>query len=419
MQLLRGTKDILPSDISIWQYIYYHAQNILQLSNYKEIRTPIIESTSLFNRSIGDDTDIVNKEMYSFQDQGSRYITLRPEGTASVARAFISNRMYAQNKIHRLWYYGPMFRYERPQQGRQRQFHQLGIECLGSDSPLADVEVIRLAIKILNDFKYNEHILEINSIGNAAERNIYKYKLKDYLEPYFHDLDNDSKNRLQSNPIRILDTKNNNTLAILQEAPRLISCLETDSLNHFDKVCEHLQDLNIMYHINHNLVRGLDYYNYTAFEIKENKSNQQNTICGGGRYDHLIKQIGGPQTPAVGWAIGIERLILLINNYIKTKNSVSIYIVMQGNEAQIQVWNIIQILEKHQITFELDLSNLSLSKQLKKANLSQADICLIIGETEIQEQCVKLKWLKTRKQCTIHINKLSNYLYYIKKFVNT
>nr|QCI06562.1 Histidine-tRNA ligase [Erythroglossum lusitanicum] len=415
MQPLRGTKDILPNETYIWQYIYEIAEKILSLSNYKEIRTPIIENTSLFTRSIGDDTDIINKEMYTFEDQGKRKITLRPEGTASIARAFISNKLYIDKKVQRLWYYGPMFRYERPQYGRQRQFHQLGIECIGSLSPIADIEVIRLAIKILNILNCSKYTLEINSIGNLEERNIYKEKLIDYLTQYKEDLDEDSKKRLYNNPLRILDSKNSKTQEILLEAPQLQSYLNSESIKHFHEICDHLQYLNIHYNINTKLVRGLDYYNYTAFEIKTKELNNQNTICGGGRYDKLIEQLGGPNTPSVGWAIGLERLLLIIQNNLNLKNQeLDIYIAIKGYEAQQKIWNIIEILEEYNIRFELNLNQNNLQKQLKKANQLGAKICLIMAENEIINQYITIKYLKTGRQEIIKINNLRTYLYSLK-----
>lgn len=415
MQSLRGTKDILPNEIHIWQYIYEIVEEILSLSNYKEIRTPIIENTSLFTRSIGDGTDIINKEMYTFKDQGKRNITLRPEGTASIARAFISNKLYAEKKLQRLWYCGPMFRYERPQYGRQRQFHQLGIECIGSLSPMADIEVIRLAIKILNLLNCSKYILEINSIGSLEERNIYKEKLVDYLKKYNEDLDEDSKKRLYSNPLRILDSKNSKTQEILLEAPQLQSYLQSQSIKHFHEICEHLQYLNIHYNINTKLVRGLDYYNYTAFEIKIKELNNQDTICGGGRYDKLIEQLGGPSTPSVGWAIGLERLLLIIQKNLNIKDQeLDIYIATKGHEAQKKIWNIIEILEEYNIRFELDLNQSSLQKQLKKANQFGAKICLIMGENEIINKYITIKYLQTGHQEIVDINNLRTYLYSLK-----
>nr|QCI08076.1 Histidine-tRNA ligase [Plumaria plumosa] len=418
MQPLRGIKDILPHEIKIWQEIYHIANKILSLNNYSEIRTPIIESTNLFTRSIGNDTDIVNKEMYSFSDQGNRNITLRPEGTASIARAFISNQMYVNSKIHKLWYLGPMFRYERPQQGRQRQFHQLGIELIGCPHPIADVEVIRLAIQILKAINYREYQLEINSIGNLEERQNYCKALINYLIPYKSELDEDSQKRLINNPLRILDSKNSRTQEILLKAPKLKSHLKSQSIQHFNKVCKQLKNLNIPYYINENLVRGLDYYNYTAFEIKTKLLNNQSTICGGGRYDTLIEQLGGPHTPSVGWAIGLERLILLMDHDLKSNlNNKVIYLALKGDNAQIKIWEIIKILEKQQLHFEIDISNSNLNKQLKRANILGSQICFIFGDDEINNNYITIKWLYTGKQITINIDKLEEYLKYIKKYI--
>nr|YP_010985895.1 histidine tRNA synthetase [Grateloupia asiatica]WOL36813.1 histidine tRNA synthetase [Grateloupia asiatica] len=411
MQPLRGTKDILPNDIVLWQHIYNKAKEILTLSNYSEIRTPILESTSLFSRSIGNETDIINKEMYSFIDQGKRQITLRPEGTASVVRSLISNRLYQKSKTNRLWYLGPMFRYERPQQGRQRQFHQLGIECIGSINPMADAEVIRLATQLLHELQCFNYKIEINSIGNLQERNVYKESLIEYLLSYKEDLDNDSETRLATNPLRILDSKNKKTQEILKYAPSLNKYLGSESKTHFDSVCQYLNELDIEYNINDQLVRGLDYYNYTAFEMKVDELGSQDTICGGGRYDCLIKQLGGPDTPAVGWAIGIERLLSIIkdNLQIQTKHPV-IYIATQGVEAQRKIWNIIKTLERYRINFELDLYNNNLQKQIKRAYKSNASICLILGDDEISKQEITLKYLNKNMQKRIFTTDLSKEL---------
>nr|YP_009654463.1 Histidine-tRNA ligase [Pleurostichidium falkenbergii]QCH39750.1 Histidine-tRNA ligase [Pleurostichidium falkenbergii] len=417
MQPLRGTKDILTTEIKIWQKIYEITQKILRVYNYEEIRTPIIESTELFERSIGNFTDIVNKEMYSFEDQKKRSITLRPEGTASIARAFISNKLYADNSIKRLWYLGPMFRYERPQKGRQRQFHQLGIECIGSKTPMADVEVIRLAINLLKDLLVkDEYILEINSIGNLQERELYKNDLVEYLHKYENELDQDSRKRIYQNPLRILDSKNLKTQEILMEGPNLTKYLNKSSSDHFEVVCKNLNYLNIEYKINSYLVRGLDYYNYTAFEIKTKKSNQQNTICGGGRYDNLIEQLGGPSVPAVGWAIGIERLIMLIDkNFIKKIETNSIYIAINNLNNNYMMWDIVKMLEENGLQFELDLTNNNLSKQIKKASQLKKRICLIIGEKEIINNYVTIRWLTTATQQTFKIQELRQYLQYLKR----
>nr|YP_010204058.1 histidine-tRNA synthetase [Ahnfeltia fastigiata]UAT97547.1 histidine-tRNA synthetase [Ahnfeltia fastigiata] len=405
MQPLRGTRDILPNETIFWQYIYNTVLRVLTTSSYHEIRTPILESTSLFKRSIGNGTDIVNKEMYSLIDQGNREITLRPEGTASIARSFISNKLYQESQINRLWYLGPMFRYERPQSGRQRQFHQLGVECIGSISPMADTEVIHMAIKILTQLNCKDYQLEINSIGDLAERNKYKTDLKDYLKYYNRDLDIESQKRLEINPLRILDSKNLQTQEILIKAPRLQNYLKSDSIQHFNLVCKYLNNLNINFQINNMLVRGLDYYNYTAFEVKTHLLGSQDTICGGGRYDNLIKQLGGPNTPAVGWAIGLERLLMLVKSKLDIDYpKVDLYIATQSLAAKDKIWSIILILEKYNINFELDLSDSSFQKQLKRANKSKAIGCLILGENEIQNNTVTIKWLVTGDQEIIEYN---------------
>nr|YP_010865182.1 histidine tRNA synthetase [Campylaephora boydenii]WGT74060.1 histidine tRNA synthetase [Campylaephora boydenii] len=404
MQPLRGTKDILPDENILWQYIRKIITPILSSSNYNEISTPIIENTELFQRSIGKGTDIINKEMYSFNDQGQRSITLRPEGTASIARAFISNKMYNFSSVNRLWYLGPMFRYERPQNGRQRQFHQLGIECIGSHNPIADVEVIRLATKILNKLEYKKYQLEINSIGQIEEREIYKNMLVNYLQKYINDLDQDSKVRIKTNPLRILDSKCHKTQEIIYDAPKLISYLKSESREYFDNVCELLNSLAIPYNINYNLVRGLDYYNDTAFEIKTQELGSQDTICGGGRYDSLIKQLGGPNTPSVGWAIGLERLIMLIKNeFTSTNNNPYVYLISQNLNTQKYMWTIISILEEQNIKFELDLSFTNFSKKLKKAYKSGAKKCIIIGENEVHTQTMTIKDLQSNYQNTIKL----------------
>nr|YP_010195633.1 histidine-tRNA ligase [Gracilaria baiana]UAD83030.1 histidine-tRNA ligase [Gracilaria baiana] len=414
MQPLRGTKDILPHEITYWQHVYNKASAILSLHNYSEIRTPIIESTNLFQRTIGEETDIINKEMYTFTDQSNRNITLRPEATASIARAFVNNKLY-QNKLQKLWYLGPMFRYERPQNGRQRQFHQLGIECIGSLSPMADAQVIHLANELLYQLELKDYTLEINSIGSLEERQIYKIDLVEYLLQYKKDLDKDSQNRLYSNPLRILDSKNIKTQEILKYAPNLSKYLNKTSAEHFHTVCKHLENLSIPYIINHKLVRGLDYYNQTTFEMKTNSQDRQNTICGGGRYDNLIEQLGGPKTPAVGWAIGLERLLQIIEQeLILSQQPINVYIATQGLEAQKKIWKIIQNLEKENIKFELDLSNTSFQKQIKRASKLGAKFCIILGDQEINDNCITTRKLDEHKQYTISYSTFLEEIYKLK-----
>nr|YP_010484949.1 histidine tRNA synthetase [Hypnea cervicornis]UVW80643.1 histidine tRNA synthetase [Hypnea cervicornis] len=418
MQLLRGTKDILPDEIVLWQHIEKTASKIMKLANYHEIRTPIIESTSLFKRSIGNGTDIVNKEMYNFIDQNSREITLRPEGTASIARAFINHKLYKSNTTNRLWYLGPMFRYERPQQGRQRQFHQLGLECIGSLNPMADAEVIRIAHKLLKELGCSDYMMEINSIGQLEERKKYKQSFIEYLEPYIDDLDNNSRNKLYTNPLKILDSKNIKTKEIIYNAPCLYDYLDIPSKKHFEKVCEYLEFLNIQYNINKQLVRGLDYYNYTAFEIKTKSLGTQDTICGGGRYDSLIQELGGPNIPAVGWAIGIERLLLTIKNQLndkKQKNKPLVYLAINGQNTEKEILNIIQLLEHKGISYHLDLDNNSLQKQLKKADKQGAKACLIMRDYEITNNCITLKKLSTSEQEQFSIMNIDHLIQTLEK----
>nr|YP_009397119.1 Histidine-tRNA ligase [Spyridia filamentosa]ARW66305.1 Histidine-tRNA ligase [Spyridia filamentosa] len=416
MQPSRGTKDILPNEIILWQTIYDKVKNILTLSDYKEIRTPIFENTEIFKRSIGSDTDIINKEMYSFKDRGGRDITLRPEGTASVIRAFLSNKLYASNEIHRMWYLGPMFRYERPQAGRQRQFHQLGVECIGSYNSLADAEVIRLAEKILNELNCINYTIEINCIGNQKERDVYKKKLTEYLLKYEQDLNEESKRRIKTNPLRILDSKDQKVQEILTNAPQIASHLELDSLQHFNELREHLNNSNIKYTINKNLIRGLDYYNCTAFEIKTDSEYQQNAICGGGRYDQLIQQLGGPNIPSVGWAIGIERLIKEIKKtFVVNNNKNIIYLANYGTKARKEIWKIINILEQEKIAFHLDLSNNNFQKQLKKAHKIGAKLCILLGNNEIENNILTIKNMDTGEQTQISCDNIYNYFKSIKK----
>nr|YP_009237446.1 histidine tRNA synthetase [Wildemania schizophylla]AKS28493.1 histidine tRNA synthetase [Wildemania schizophylla] len=416
IQATRGTKDILPSELKYWQFVHNKIYKILQCANYQEIRTPIFENSNLYDRGIGADTDIVNKEMYRFRDRSNRDITLRPEGTAGVVRAFIENRMDSHDKLQRLWYNGAMFRYERPQSGRQRQFHQLGIELIGSADARADSEVIHLAMTIFNDLNLKNLQLNINSIGKIEDRNIYQAKLSDYLERYYDDLDRDSQNRLSSNPIRILDSKNIHTQQILDGAPIISDCLSIESQQHFDNVCNYLAILAIPYTINKKLVRGLDYYNDTAFEIKTLNSLGQDTVCGGGRYDSLIEQMGGPKTPAVGCAIGLERLLTLAKDTVNLPDEpVNFYIATQGSAANKTGMTIMKFLHQQSCTVELDLNSKTFSKQIKQANKKKAIACIIIGEQEIQQGNVIIKWMLKQEQENIPITQFKERISYLKK----
>jgi histidyl-tRNA synthetase len=406
IQALRGTRDILPEEVGYWQLIEDTAREILTRAVYQEIRPPIFEQTDLFERGIGEATDVVGKEMYTFQDRGDRSITLRPEGTAGVVRAYISNKLHAQG-IQRLWYTGPMFRYERPQAGRQRQFHQIGLELLGSGAPRADVEAIAIATEILQALGLKNLTLDINSVGRGEDREKYRQALVTYLESYQADLDEDSRDRLTRNPLRILDSKDPKTQEIARNAPKLIDNLSDESKKHFDSVLQLLTDLNIPYQINHCLVRGLDYYTHTAFEIKSDDLGAQATVCGGGRYDGLVAELGGAETPGIGWAMGMERLVLLLQQLHQSPvTQPDFYIVSKGEAAEAQALVIAQRLRGAKFTVELDLSGSAFGKQFKRADRSGALACLVLGDTEAENKTVNLKWLASGEQQSIAQNEL-------------
>ncbi|MBR8827843.1 MAG: histidine--tRNA ligase [Gomphosphaeria aponina SAG 52.96 = DSM 107014] len=407
IQAIRGTRDILPSEVGYWQKIEQLAARILSQAGYEEIRPPIFEATSLFARGIGEATDVVGKEMYSFTDKSDRHLTLRPEGTASVVRAYIENKLYVESGVQRLWYAGPMFRYERPQAGRQRQFHQIGVELLGSGDPRADVEAIALATEILQNLGLKSLQLDINSVGNPEDRTSYRQALVNYLTPYKNELDKDSQERLSRNPLRILDSKEKKTQAIAQNAPSILDYLGEKSLQHFEKVQQLLTALGIKYTINPRLVRGLDYYTHTAFEIQAADLGAQATVCGGGRYDRLVQQLGGPETPAIGWAMGMERLILLLQKLEKPPiKAPDFYLVSRGETAATMALVLASSLRQLGFQVELDLSGSAFAKQLKRADRSKTVATLVLGEEEVSNKTVQLKWMASGKQQVIETSKL-------------
>ena len=402
IQAIRGTKDILPEEIGYWQLIESVTAKIFARAAYQEIRAPIFEQTNLFERGIGEATDIVGKEMYTFQDRGDRSITLRPEGTAGVVRAYIQHRLNAMGGVQRLWYRGPMFRYERPQAGRQRQFHQIGVESIGSADARADVEVIALATDILQTLGLNQLQLTLNSVGDREDRQRYRQALIDYLSPYQNELDADSQQRLTRNPLRILDSKDERTQEINRHAPSILDYLGDASKQHFERVKQLLSDLGIAYELNPCLVRGLDYYTHTAFEIISHDLGAQATVCGGGRYDGLVGELGGAETPAVGWAIGMERLILLLQqSQSSPKLTPDFYLVSRGDKAEAAALVLAQRLRAADFTVEMDVSGSAFAKQFKRADRSGAPACLILGEAEAENETVQLKWMKTKEQETM------------------
>ncbi len=404
IQALRGTRDILPEEVGYWQWVESVARDILNVAAYQEIRTPIFELTALFERGIGEATDVVGKEMYTFNSRGENpySITLRPEGTAGVVRSYIENHLDVKGGIQRLWYMGPMFRYEAPQAGRQRQFHQLGVEVLGSADSRADAELIAIATDILQTLGLKNLHLYINSVGSPEDRQSYRQALVDYLAPYKEELDPDSQVRLDRNPLRILDSKDKRTQAIVEDAPSIVNYLGTESRRYFEQVKARLTDLGIAYELNPRLVRGLDYYTHLAFEIVSDDLGAQATVCGGGRYDGLVAELGGPSTPAVGWAMGLERLIILLQQLQQPPaKALDFYVVSRGEAAEGQALKLATQLRRIGFSVELDLSGSAFKKQFARADKSGAVACLILGDEEAANQTVKLKWMATKEQNAI------------------
>ncbi|MEL7359075.1 MAG: histidine--tRNA ligase [Cyanobacteria bacterium J06634_6] len=403
IQAIRGTRDILPAESPLWQAIEMLAHDVLASYAYREIRTPVFEQTELFARGIGEATDAVGKEMYSFEDRGGRSIALRPEITAGLVRAFIQNKLFAQGGVQRLWHLGPAFRYERPQAGRQRQFHQLDVEILGSRDARADVEIIAIATKILNGLGLKALSLDLNSVGSGEDRQTYRDALVAYFTPYKGDLDKDSQDRLTRNPLRILDSKDKRTQEIVVDAPSLLDYLSDDSQRHFDAVQQHLTNIGIAFNINPRLVRGLDYYTHTAFEIQSSDLGAQATVCGGGRYDGLVSQLGGPDTPAIGFGMGIERLIILLEQMgqVNTSPELDIYLISRGEKAELQSVRLADALRENGYLVEIDLSGSAFGKQFKRADRSGAVVGLILGDAEAETEKVQLKWLASGEQAEL------------------
>ncbi|MGF1478165.1 MAG: histidine--tRNA ligase [Cyanophyceae cyanobacterium] len=399
IQAVKGTRDILPAEVGYWQQVEAVAAQILHRAAYQEMRPPVLEHTELFERGIGEATDVVSKEMYTFDDRATppRSLTLRPEVTAGLVRAFIQNSLHTSGGVQRIWCVGPVFRYENPQAGRQRQFHQLDVEAIGSGDPRADVEVIAIATDILNSLGLTKLHLDLNSVGNREDRQHYREALVNYFTPYQNELDKDSQERLGRNPLRILDSKDKRTQEIAQGAPNILDYLSADSQRHFDRVQQLLNVLGINYQLNPRLVRGLDYYTHTAFEIISDDLGAQATVCGGGRYDSLVQELGGPDTPAVGWGMGLERLILLLQQKQIVSSRPDFYIVSRGEQAEAQALVLAQKL-RTQFSVELDLSGSKFAKQFKRADRSAASACLVLGEAEAASNTVQLKWMASGEQ---------------------
>lgn len=396
----RGTKDIFGQDTLTWQKMQENAKNIFQSANYSEIRTPIFEATELFKRGVGDSTDIVNKEMYTFctggKDKNENSITLRPENTAGVVRAYIEHNISRQSPPQKFWYFGPMFRYERPQAGRQRQFHQIGVEVFGAKEPSADAETILMASEFLKSVGVDNLQVELNTLGCPKCREAYRNSIKEVLKPYLKQLCYDCQIRYEKNPLRILDCKDENCRKIF-ECDEIQNVILSDYVcdecaQHFSEVQKYLDTLGINYTRNKLLVRGLDYYTRTVFEIKSNSLGSQNAVCGGGRYDGLVEMLGGPSTPAVGWAMGAERLYELIEKVQPKK--LDYFVVTKYPQQALKVCN---DLRNKGYSCDFDMQNRKFAKQLEKAS-KVANFAVIIGEDEIEKNFYTVKNLSTGEQ---------------------
>ncbi len=410
--LPRGTRDILPDEIDIWHFIETTALNLFEGYNYQEIRTPIFESTELFTRGLGNDTDIVSKEMYTFTDKGDRQLTLRPEGTAPVVRAAIQNQLVTPAYPTKLWYKGPMFRYERPQAGRYRQFHQIGVEHLGSAHPCTDAEVIGMGVRLFDKLGLKNLRVKINSVGCKICRTVIEERLKQFLEKSLPHLCEDCNRRFYHNPLRILDCKNTTCNTYFSGLPDIRLSLCRECKDHFDFVLEYLEILEIKFTVDPRLVRGLDYYTKTTFEILSDELGAQNAVCGGGRYDSLIGQLGGKETPAVGFAFGMERAVMLLQKLQKsfTKRSPLFVLAPIGFSQRPLCFSLLDQLRQSGIRCDMNFTKEDLSSHLKHANRVGAQYTVIIGEKEAESKIARLKNMKTGEQEDIKLTRLRPYL---------
>ncbi len=409
----RGTKDILPEVSANWQYIEQTIREICRLYGYKEIRTPVFEHTELFLRGIGETTDIVSKEMYTFTDRGERSITLRPENTAAVVRSYLEHKLYAESLLTKLFYIGPMFRYDRPQAGRYRQFHQFGIEALGSKGPAIDAEVIILAVQLLERLGLQELNLFLNSVGCPECRPVYRTKLQEHLREKTSELCGDCQSRFERNPMRILDCKKEKCAEESTGAPHIVDCLCDDCSAHFEQLKALLTSAGIGFTLNPRLVRGLDYYTKTAFEIQYAPLGSQSAVCGGGRYDGLVAECGGQATPSIGFAVGIERILLALEKQgllPETSNKIDVFVSPMGKEMQNAAFTLLCALRKNGITADMDFMNRNIKGQMKQANKYPARFVAIIGEDEMAQGKVMLKNMESGIQKLVATHEVQNML---------
>lgn len=405
----KGTADILPGESEKWQFVEETARLLFKDYQFHEIRTPIFEHYEVISRSVGDTTDIVSKEMYDFYDKGERHVTLRPEGTAPIVRSFVENKLFGPEfqKPYKVYYMGPMFRYERPQAGRLRQFHQIGAEVFGSNNPATDVETMMMAMDFYEQLGIKHIKLVINSLGSREDRVAYRQALIDYLEPQMAELSKDSQNRLHNNPLRVLDSKDKKDQVIVENAPSILDYLSEESANFFQEVKTMLDGLEVPYVIDHRMVRGLDYYNHTIFEIMSDApgfGGAITTICAGGRYDGLVSELGGPETAGFGFGLGVERALITIEAEgieVPILNTIDAYVVGLGEETSIEVLKLVQGIRQAGFSAERDFMNRKAKAQFKTANKLNATFVLTIGETELAAGNVNMKHMATGKEKTV------------------
>lgn len=413
IQKMKGTVDLLPEDTRLWQYVEDSARAVFDAYRFEEIRTPFFEAFELFSRSAGETSDIVSKEMYDFYDKGERRLALRPEGTAGVVRAYVENKLFGPEhaKPYKVYYMGPMFRYERPQAGRQRQFNQIGVEVFGSTNPATDVETIALAWDFFQELGIENITLHINSLGKSADRQAYRQALIDYFTPLQEQLSEDSKRRLLENPLRILDSKDAKDQALVANAPLLADYMSEESVTHFAQVQTMLEALDIPFVVSPRVVRGLDYYQDTIFEIMvdEGVIGAQSTICGGGRYDGLVESLGGPQTPGFGFGIGVERLLLVMKTQeveLPEIEAVDVYVMGLGEATNVACLQLVQAARADGLIADRDYLNRSMKAQFKAAAKSGAKLIVTIGEDELASGQVQVKNQETGKQSTVAMEDL-------------
>ena len=407
IKAVRGTKDIIGEEAKKYVYISNVAQKMFENYGYNFVKTPIFEETELFKRGIGEATDVVEKEMYTFKDRGDRSITLRPENTASLVRCYLENAIYAKEEISRFYYNGSMFRYERPQAGRQREFNQIGLEVFGEKSPKVDAEVIAIGYKFLEKLGITDLEVKINSVGSKESRTIYREKLIEHFSKHLDDMCEDCRDRINRNPLRLLDCKVDKDKDFYKSAPNIIDFLFEDERKHYEDVKKYLNVFGIKYTEDPTLVRGLDYYSSTVFEIVTNKLGSQGTVLGGGRYDNLLKELGDKDIPAVGFATGVERIMMLLGeNY--PKNNPDVYIAWLGENTSETALKIAESLRDNDIKVYIDYSEKGMKSHMKKADKLSVRYCIILGEDELNKGIVLLKDFSTREQKEVKIEEIIN-----------